>query len=91
MLAECDVKISQNEKSTQPVTVFMDSLNFLNCYWQLLGVKLCMIKCNASSLTLELINSRNFTIENCTFGNWTFRQIQHIIIKNSKMISAWSS
>ena len=84
MLTETDVKIMLNEKSTQPFTVFMDSLNFLNSYWQLFGVKLWMITCDASSLTLESINSRNFTIENCTFGNWTFRHVEHIMIKNSK-------
>ena len=83
MLAETDVKISLNEKSTQLVTVFMDSLNFVNSYWQFFGVNVGRVKCDAASLTLDLTNLRNVTIENCTFGNWTFRQVDHIIIKNS--------
>ena len=43
-----------------------------------------MIKCDAASLTLKLTNLRNVTIENCTFGNWTFRQVGHVIVKNSR-------
>ena len=84
VLAETDVKISQNEKSSQPFTVFIDGLNFLNSYWQFFGVNVWMVKCDAASLTLEYTNIRNVTIDNCTFGNWTFRQVDHIIIKNSR-------
>ena len=79
-----DVKISLNENLTQPVTFFMDSLNFLNSYWQFFGVNVWMIKYDASSLTLELTNLRNVTIENCTFGNWAFRHVKHVMIQNSK-------
>ena len=42
------------------------------------------LKCDAFSLTLELTYLRNATIENCTFGNWTFRQVEDFIIKNSR-------
>ena len=83
-MAETDVKISPNEKSSQPPTVFIDGLNFLNSYWQFFVVNVWMVKCDAASLTLELTNIRNVTIENCTFGNWTFRQVEDFMIKNSR-------
>ena len=83
-LAETDVKISLNEKSFQPFTVFMEGLNFVNSYWQFFGVNVWMVKCDAASLTLELTHLRNVTIENCTFCNWTFWQVEHVIIKHSK-------
>ena len=41
-----------------------------------------MIDCHASSLTLELKDLTDATIQNCTFGNWTFRQVQNIYIEN---------
>ena len=84
VLAETDVKISLNEKSTQPFTVFMHSLNFLNSYLQFFVVNVWMVKCDVSSTRLEVTNIRNVTIENCTFGNWTFRQVGHVMIKNSR-------
>ena len=84
VLVETDVKISLNEKSTQPFTVFIDGLKFLNSYWQFFGVNVWMVKYDAVSLTLELTNIRNATIENCTFGNWTFSQVEHVIMKNSR-------
>ena len=84
MLAETDVKILQNEKSNFPLTVFMDGLNFLNSHWQLLGVNINLLTCHAASLTLELNYSVNVTVDNCTFGNWTFRQVNHVLIKNSR-------
>ena len=65
----------------------MNALNFLNSYWQFFGVNVWMVKCDASSLTLELTNIRKVTIENCTFGNCTFRQIGHVIIKDSSSVS----
>ena len=62
----------------------MNALKFLNSYWQFFGVNVWMVKCDAVSLTLELTNIRNVTIENCTFGNWTFRQVEDFMIKNSR-------
>ena len=41
-----------------------------------------MINCHASSLTLELKDITNVTIQNCTIGNWSFRQVQNISIEN---------
>ena len=62
----------------------MHSLNFLNSYWQFFGVNVWMTKCDAVPLTLELTNIGNVTIENCTFGNWAFRHVKHVMIQNSK-------
>ena len=41
-----------------------------------------MINCHASSLALELKDVTDATIQNCTFGHWTFRQVQNIFIEN---------
>ena len=41
-----------------------------------------MINCHTTLLTLELKDITNVTIQNCTFGNWTFRQVQNIFIEN---------
>ena len=41
-----------------------------------------MINCNAGFLTLDLIHITNVTIQNCTFGNWTFQKVQKVIVKN---------
>ena len=84
MLVETNVKISLNKKSFQPFTVFMEGLNFVNSYWQFSRVNVWMVKCDAAFLTLELTHLKNVTIENCTFGNWTFRHVKHVMIQNSK-------
>ena len=81
-----DVKISQNEKPNSPFTVFMDGLSFLNSHWQINRVNVWMGKCNASSLTLELKYLTNVTVENCTFGNWTFRQSNNSLSKTAKVL-----
>ena len=41
-----------------------------------------MMNCDAASLVLELKHSNNVIIKNCIFGNWTFTQVQHVVIKN---------
>ena len=43
-----------------------------------------MINCHASSLVLDLKDLTGVTIQNCTFGDWTFRQVQNIFIENIK-------
>ena len=83
-MAKTDVQIWQNENTDQLCTVFMEGLNFLNSYWQFFGVNVWMVECDAASLTLDLIYLTNVTIENCTFGNWTFWQVQNVIIKNTR-------
>ena len=87
VLAATDVIISLNEKSSQPFTVSMNALKFHNPHWQFFGVDVWMVKCDAAFLTLTLTDIRNVTIENCTFGNWTFGQVEHVIIKNSSSVS----
>ena len=62
----------------------MDGLTFLNSYWQFFGVNVKMVKCDAASLTLELKYVSNINIDKCMFGNWTFRQVKQVIIKNSR-------
>ena len=81
-LAESKVIISAKESASNPITVFLSELNFLNSYWILNNVNLEMINCHASSLVLELKDLTNVTIQNCTLGNWTFRKVQNIFIKN---------
>ena len=74
--------ISTSKRASDPSTIFLNGLYFLNSYWILNNVNLEMINCHASSLTLELKDLTDVTIQNCTFGNWTFRQIQNIFIEN---------
>ena len=45
-----------------------------------------MINCHASSLALELKDLTDVTIQNCTFGDWTFKQVQNIFIENIKNV-----
>ena len=60
----------------------MDGLNFFNSYWQFSRVNLNMTNCKTAFLALELNYSTNVKIENSTFGHWTFKQVQNIIMKN---------
>ena len=64
------------------MTVFMHGLNFLDSHWQFSHVNLNMTNCETAFLSLELKYLTNANIENCTFGNWTFKQVQNVIIKN---------
>ena len=83
-LAKFKVIISTSESTRDANTVFMNGLNFLNSSWKLKNVNLEMINCHASSLVLELKDLADVTIQNCTLGNWTFRQVQNISIENIK-------
>ena len=82
MLAKSNLNFSSNKKVSDPVTIFMDGLSFLNSYWQFSHVNLNMINCETPFLTLKLKYSTNVIIDNCTFGDWTFKQVQKVIIKN---------
>ena len=82
MVVKSEIKISLNEKTIALPTVFMDGLHFLDSHWQFSGVNINMIKCHAAFLVLELKYSHNVIIKNCIFGNWTFTQVQHVVIKN---------
>ena len=82
MVLNSEIKISFNGKTAEFPTVFMDGLHFLDSYWQFYQVNINMMNCDAAFLVLEFKHSNNVIIENCTFGNWTFTQVQHVIIKN---------
>ena len=82
MFAKSKLRIMLNKKTTEVITIFMNGLNFLDSYWQLLDVNLNMINCHAASLTLELKYSIDVIVENCTFGNWIFTKVQKVFIKN---------
>ena len=82
MLTRSDIRISLDEKTFESQTIFMDGLDLPNSYWQLSHINLNMINCNAAFLILELKYSRNVTIDNCTFGNWTFKHVCQISINN---------
>ena len=74
--------ISTSKRASDPSTIFLNGLYFLNSYWILDNVNLEMIDCHASSLALELKDLTDVIIQNCTLGNWTFRQVQNTFIEN---------
>ena len=80
-VAKSKIKIFFNQKTADFPTVFMDGLNFFQSYWQFSRVNINMINCNAAFLMFELKYSKNIIVNNCTFGNWTFTQVQQVIIK----------
>ena len=82
MMVKSEIKLSLNEKTITLPTVFMDGLHFLDSHWQFSGVDISMINCDTAFLVLELKHSNSVIIKNCTFGNWTFTQVQHVEIKN---------
>ena len=80
MLAKSKVSILSN--ASQPGTVFLDGLNFLQACWQLFYVNVNMIKCHTKFLKLDIGYSVNATLENSTFGYWSFADVQDIVIRN---------
>ena len=81
-LVTSKVIISIREGATTHLKVVLDGLNFLNSHWIFYGVNVEIINCNAASLVLELQYLKHATIQNCTFGNWTFSKVQNAFIKN---------
>ena len=81
-LVASQVIISMSKDASADVKIVLDGLNFLNSFWMFYGVNVEIIKCNAASLVLELKNITNVTIQNCTFGNWTFNKVQNTLIEN---------
>ena len=75
-----------NENRTQPCTVIINGLSFEMSDWQLNHINLKMKNCNAAELTLKIKYVTNVTIENSTFGNWVFNQVQHVFLKNCTAI-----
>ena len=85
-LTKSKVIISVGESTNDAYTISLNGLNFLNSHWIINSINLEMINCHASSLVLELKDITNVTIENCTFGNWTFAQVLKAFIKNCNNI-----
>ena len=74
------VMISMSEGVSTDIKVILDGLNFLNSHWMFSGVNVEIINCNATSLVLALKYLGIAIIQNCTFGNWTFRKVQKAFI-----------
>ena len=66
--------------------IVLDGLHFLNSYWMFYGVNVEILNCHAVSMVLELKNLKHAIIQNCTFGNWTFIEVQNAFIKNCNIV-----
>ena len=82
MVVNSEIKISFNGKTAKFPTVFMDGLHFLGSHWQFSQININMMNCHAAFLVLEFKHSNNVIIKNSTFDNWTFTQVQYVVIKN---------
>ena len=71
-----------NEGSSLNLKIILDELNFFNSYWVFYGGIVEITNCQTAQLVLELNTLSNAIIQNCTFGNWTFRKVQNAFIKN---------
>ena len=72
-------------QSTKP-KIILDGLRFFNSHWTFYGGNVEIINCHTTSLVLEHIHLTYAIIQNCTFGNWTFRRVQNAFIKNCNNI-----
>ena len=75
-----------SEVASTDLKIILDGLNFHNSYWMLYSVNVEIVNCNAAPLSLELRNLTHATIQNCTFGNWTFIKVQNASIKNCNIV-----
>ena len=80
------IKITfQREASVVP-TLIVEGLHSYNSFSPSLilnGVNLEMINCNASHyLRLGVKNATRVIVENCTFGDWVFKQVLQMSIKD---------
>ena len=66
--------------------IILDGLKFNNSFWIFSGVNVEIINCDAVSLVLTLHHLKHAFIQNCTFGNWTFRSVQNAFIKNCNIV-----
>ena len=78
--------ISVSEIANTELKISLDGLNFLNSYWMFYGVNVEILNCHTASLVLELKYIINAIIQNCTFGNWTFKRVQNMLIKDCNNI-----
>ena len=80
-------KVSSSDKGSSYVhTVFMEGLNFSHSCWQFIRVDVNMKNCHAARSTLKFSHSRRASMENSTIGNWKFRHIQNVTIKNCRNV-----
>ena len=59
------VKILSDEETSDPPTVFMNGLRFINVHWQLLHINLEMVKCHTEG-SLTFRKAKQFFISNST-------------------------
>ena len=85
MLAKYNLRFCLNKNVSEHVTLFVDEFNFLNSYWHFSHVNLNMINCETAFLTLKSKYSTNVIIDNCTFGDWTFKKVQKVINNTADM------
>ena len=86
MFAKCNIKFSSHEDSSIAHTVFIDGLSFLHSCWQFSRINLSMKNCHAGLLTLGLKHMQSASVENCVVGNWKFRHVQNVTIKNCRNV-----
>ena len=90
MFAKSNVKVSSFEESSIAHTIFIEALHFLHSCWQFSRINLKMKNCHARFLTLDLKYLQSVSVENCVVGNWKFRHVQNVRIKNCRNITGKS-
>ena len=75
-----------SEGARYDLKIILDGLSFLNSYWIVYSVNVEITNCHAASLVLNLNHLEHAIIQNCTFGNWTFIEVQNAFIKNCNIV-----
>ena len=81
-LVASKVIISVSEGARADLKIILHGLSFLNSHWIFYNANLQMINCHAAYLALKLKDATHAIIQNCTFGDWSFVQVQDIFIKS---------
>ena len=85
-LVSSKVVISVSKDASADLNIIMDGLIFQNSYWMIFSLNIEIINCHTASLVLELKCLTHAIIQNCTFGNWTFVEVQNAFIRNCNNI-----
>ena len=85
-LVASQVLISVRDVASPNLKIILDGLKFRNSSWIFFGVEVEIFNCDAAFLSLELQHLNHAAIQNCTFGNWTFRKVQNAFIKNGNIV-----
>ena len=80
------VIISLSKDANADLKIVLDGLNFLHSYWLFDSANIEIINCQAALLILELRYLTYAIIQNCTFGNWTFKRVRNATIKKCNNI-----